>query len=119
MPHSIEQLKKKVMRRIYFLFMVRNTAPLAFDGVIVCVIGFVATFFISVKDVLANLSVATANGGFLNFSATAISHTGLPTKVLLLALGLVGFLAARHLRLAVRAARLVYAGSQDKEKRDN
>ncbi len=98
------------MRRIYFLFLVRNCAPFAFDCVIFCLVVFAATFFVSIKDVLANLSVATAGGNFLNFSTSAVSHTGLSTKFLLLALGLVGFLAARHLRQAVNAARLVRNG---------
>ncbi len=105
------------MRRIYFLFLVRNCAPFAFDCVVFCLVVFVATFFVSIKDVLANLSVATAGGNFLNFSTAAFSHTGLSTRFLMLALGLVGFLAARHLRQAVSAARLVREGSQKKEKR--
>lgn len=101
------------MRRIYLLFLVRKTAPFAFDCVVFSLVVFAATFFVSVKDVLTNLSVATVDGGFSNFSASAFSETELSTKFLLLALGLVGFLAARHLRQAVNAARLVRVGSRE------
>lgn len=104
------------MRRIYFLFLARNCAPFAFDCVIFCLVIFAATFFVSIGDVLNNLSVATAGGGLSAFSESAFSETELSTKFLLLALGLVGFLATRHLRQAVSAARLVRAGSQEKEK---
>ena len=100
------------MRRIYFLFLVRNCAPFAFDCVMFCLVVFAATFFVSVKDVFANLSVATAGGGLSVFSESAFTETELSTKFLLLALGLVGFLAARHLRQAVSAARLVRDGNK-------
>ncbi len=56
------------MRRIYLLFLVRNCAPFAFDCVMLCLVVFAATFFVSVGDVLNNLSVATAGGGLSTFS---------------------------------------------------
>ncbi len=101
------------MRRIYLLFLVRNCAPFAFDCVMLCLVVFAATFFVSVGDVLNNLSVATAGGGLSTFSESAFSETELSTKFLLFALGLVGFLAARHLRQAVSAARLVRDGNKE------
>jgi hypothetical protein len=93
------------MRRVYFIFMVRNMAPLAFDSLIVIIVAFVATFFVSFKDVWENLGTASEGGGLSQFSLTAVSDTELETKFLLFILGVVGFLAVRDLKRAVRAVR--------------
>ena len=107
MIEGIGELKKRIMRRIYVVFLMRNAAPFAFDCACIAILAFIATFFVSIRDVLANLSVANADGGLTRFSASALSETELSTKFLLVAFGVVGFLAMRHLKRAVRAARLV------------
>ena len=98
-------LKQRIMRRIYLLFMVRNLAPLAFDCLLIVVAAFIATLFVSVKDVFSNFSLVRASGGLSQYSIDAFAQTELETKFLLLILGVVGFLAVRDLKRAVRAVR--------------
>lgn len=98
-------LKQRIMRRIYLLFMVRNLSPLAFDCVLIVVAVFMVTVFVSVGDVLSNFSTAASGSNALMFSLSAVSGTKLQTKILLVALGVVGFFAVRHLKQAVRAVR--------------
>jgi len=105
-------LKQRIMRRIYFVFLLRNTAPLAFDCLILVIAAFGATVFVSVTDVWANLSTARAGGGVAGFSLSALTDTELETKFLLLALGVVGFFAVRDLKRAVRAIRTLRADAQ-------
>ena len=109
---QVKTLKQRIMRRIYFVFLLRNTAPLAFDCLILVVSAFVVTVFVSVKDVWANLSVARAGGGIAGFSLSAFTDTELQTKFLLLALGVVGFFAVRDLKRAVRAIRTLRADAR-------
>ncbi len=98
-------LKQRIMRRIYLLFMVRNLSPFAFDILFLVILVFVVRLFVSVRRVWENLSVAQSSGNFSNFSFSAVSHTELQTKILLVVLGVVGFFAVRHLKQAVRAVR--------------
>ena len=102
---SPRTLKQRIMRRIYFLFMVRNLSPLAFDCLLLVVVGFIATLFVSVSDVLENLSTAQSSGSISSFSLSAFSATELETKLLLVVLGAIGFFAVRHLRRALLAVR--------------
>src|SRR3989338_8886383 len=100
---SSKTLKQRIMRKIYFLFMVRETAPFAFDCLLVVVFAFVATIFVSVKDVRGNFSAAQSSGNLSGFSFSALSDTELETKFLLVVLGVIGFFAVKHLKRAVRA----------------
>ena len=109
---SPKTLKQRIMRRVYFLFVLRNTAPLAFDCLVLVIAAFGATVFVSVQDVWANLSVARAGGGIAGFSLSAFTDTELQTKFLLLALGVVGFFAVRDLKRAVRAIRTLRADAR-------
>lgn len=102
---ATKALKQRIMRRIYFIFLLRNTAPLAFDCLVLVVVAFVATLFVSFRDVWANLSIASSGGSIAGFSFSAFTDTELTTKFLLLVLGVVGFLAVRDLKRAVRAIR--------------
>ncbi len=109
---AVKTLKQRIMRRIYLVFMVRNTAPLAFDCLVLVIAALVATAFVSVRDVWANLSVASAGGGVAGFSLSAFTGTELETKLLLVALGIVGFFAVRDLKRAVRAIRTLRADAR-------
>lgn len=111
----IKTLKQRIMRRIYFLFMLRNVAPFAFDCLIIVIIAFIATLFVSVKDVLANFSAAREASGIANFSLSAFSETELETRILLVVLSVVGFLAVRDIKRAWRAVRTLRG---DKSKTD-
>lgn len=102
---SPKTLKQRIMRRIYFLYMVRNLAPLAFDCVVIVIAAFIATLFVSVKDVFANLSLVGNMGGMSRYSFDALSQTELETKFLLFVLGVVGFLAVRDLKRAWHAVK--------------
>ena len=113
----MDNLKKRIMRRIYFLYMVRNFSPLAFDCFLLVVVVFVVTLFVSVKDVLANLAMVQANS-LSNFSIAAFADTEIETKLLLVVLGVVGFLAVRDLKRAVRAVR-VMRGNGNKDQKPN
>ncbi len=104
-PESMRNLKKRIMRRIYFLYLVRNLSPFAFDCLVVVVVAFVATLFVSIRDVLDNLSIAQSSGNLSGFSFSAFSATEIETKILLVIFGVVGFFAVRHLKQAVRAVR--------------
>ncbi len=104
---STASLKQRIMRRIYFLFMVRNLSPLAFDCLLLVVVGFVVTLFVSIGDVLQNLSTAQSSGSISNFSFSAFSATELETKILLVVLGAIGFFAVRHLKQAWRAVQVI------------
>lgn len=106
-------LRQRIMRRIYFLFMVRNFSPFAFDCAIIAMIAFIATLFVSITDVWANLSAAGSGGNLSSFSLSAFSATELETKTLLVIFGVAGFFAVRHLKQAVRAVRTL---RQDKTK---
>lgn len=100
---SPKTLKQKIMRRIYFVFMIRNLSPFAFDCLAIVIVAFIATLFVSVSDVLKNLSTAQNSGNLSNFSLSAFSATELQTKFLLVVLGTIGFFAVRHLKRAWRA----------------
>jgi len=93
------------MRRVYFLFMVRNFSPLVFDCVIIVIAAFLITVFISVRDVFANFSTAASGSNVLGFSIAAVSGTKLQTKLMLVALGIAGFFGIRHLRRAIQAVK--------------
>ena len=108
-------LKQRIMRRIYLLFMVRNLSPFAFDCAVIAVLAFIATLFVSITDVWANLSIAGSGGNLSGFSLSAFSATELETKILLVIFGVAGFFAVRHLKQAVRAVRTL---RQDKAKAD-
>ena len=101
--HNRRTLKQRVMRRIYFLFMVRSVSPFAFDCFALVVLVFVVRLFVSVRHVFANLSQAQSSGSLSNFSFTAVSHTEIQTKILLVVLGVIGFFAVRHLKRAAKA----------------
>lgn len=105
---SPRTLKQRIMRRIYFLFMVRNLSPLAFDCLLLVVVGFIATLFVSVNDVLENLSTAQSSGSISSFSLSAFSATELETKLLLVILGAIGFFAVRHLKRAWGAVQVIH-----------
>ncbi len=110
---SHKTLKQRIMRRIYFVFMVRNLSPFTFDCLLIVAVAFVATLFVSVSDVLENLSTAQSSGNLSNFSLSAFSSTELQTKLLLIVLGVIGFFAARHLKRAVRAVRTLKQGNSE------
>lgn len=109
---SPRTLKQRIMRRIYFLFMVRNAAPFAFDCLAIVIVAFIATLFVSVQDVLANLSTAQTLGNLSGFSFSAVSDTELETKFLLVVLGVIGFYAVRHLRRAVKAVKILRGSTE-------
>ena len=98
-------LKQRIMRRIYFLFMVRNFSPLVFDCVIIVIAAFLITVFVSVRDVFSNFSIAASGSNAFQFSVAAVSGTKLQTKLMLVALGIAGFFGVRHLKKAVKAVR--------------
>lgn len=106
------------MRRIYFLFMVRNAAPLAFDCLAIVVVAFIATLFVSVRDVMANFSQAQGAGNMSAFSFSAVSETELETKILLVIFGIIGFFAVRHLKRAWRAVCTLKQGANSEPKRN-
>lgn len=115
-PNSISSprtLKQRIMRRIYFLFMVRNLSPFAFDCLLLVIVAFVVTLFVSVSDVLANLSTAQSSGSVSSFSLSAFSSTELETKLLLVVLGAIGFFAVRHLKQAWRAVQTLKQGKSE------
>ncbi|MDO8594300.1 MAG: hypothetical protein Q7R93_02175 [bacterium] len=105
------------MRRIYLVFMIRNLSPFAFDCLLIVVAAFIATLFVSVKQVFLNLSLAQSTGNLSNFSLSAVSGTELQTKLLLVVLGVIGFFAVRHLKQAVRAVRALRQGSSETGKK--
>lgn len=111
-------LKQRIMRRIYFLYLVRNAAPFAFDCFFIVLLGFIATFFVSIRDVLSNLSAASTGGSISGFSLTAFSDTEFETKILLVVLGAVGFLAVRDLKRAWRAVCAVRVVRQNRGGRE-
>ncbi len=98
-------LKQRIMRRVYFLFMVRNFSPLVFDCVIIVIAAFLITVFVSVRDVFSNFSIAASGSNAFQFSVAAVSGTKLQTKLMLVALGIAGFFGVRHLKKAVKAVR--------------
>src|SRR3989338_5385151 len=100
-------VRQRVMRRIYWLFMVRNVAPLVFDCVVIVIAAFLITVFVSVRDVFSNFSTAASGSNAFQFSVAAVSGTKLQTKLMLLSLGIAGFFGIRHLKKAVRAVRVI------------
>ena len=110
-----KSLKQRIMRRIYFIFMVRNFSPFVFDCFLVIAAAFIVTLFVSVKDVLLNLTTAQNSGNLSNFSFSAFSGTELETKILLVVLGVIGFFLVRHLKQAVRAVRTLRENTNRQE----
>ncbi|HBV00849.1 MAG TPA: hypothetical protein DEF00_00445 [Candidatus Taylorbacteria bacterium] len=110
---TTKTFKQRIMRRIYFVFMVRNLSPFAFDCLAIVIVAFIATLFVSVNDVLLNLSTAQNSGNLSNFSLSAFSATELQTKLLLVVLGAIGFFAVRHLKCALRAVRTLKHGTSE------
>ena len=105
------------MRRIYFLFMVRNVSPFAFDCFALVILIFVVRLFVSVRHVFANFSAAQSSGSLSSFSFTAISHTEIQTKILLVVLGVIGFFAVRHLKRAAKAIQTLKDETSQKNSR--
>lgn len=116
---SPRTLKQRIMRHIYFLFMVRNIAPFAFDCVLIVVAAFLVTVFVSVHDVLSNFGAAASGSNAFQFSVAAVSGTKLRTKLVLVVLGLVGFFAVRHLKRAVAAVRTLRGTAEPKRNAAN
>ena len=110
---SPKTLKQRIMRRIYFIFMVRNFSPFVFDCFLVIVAAFIATLFVSVNDVLLNLTTAQNSGNLSGFSLSAFSSTEFETKLLLVVLGVIGFFLVRHLKKAVRAVMTLKQGKHE------
>lgn len=113
MTLQMQQLKKRIMRRIYLLFALRNLSPLAFDCLAFIGLVFLVTIFVSVRSVISNFSAIRDVGGLTNYSLTALVKTKLETKFILLALGVIGFLSVRDLKRAWRAV-LVLRGKVEK-----
>ncbi len=111
---SPRTLKQRIMRRIYFMFMVRNLSPFAFDCLAIVLVAFLITVFVSVHDVISNFGAAASGSSALQFSVAAVSGTKLQTKLLLLILGIVGFFTVRHLKRAVRAVRTLRKNTEQK-----
>jgi len=109
-------LKQRIMRRIYILYMLRTIAPFAFDCLVIIIVAFIATLFVSVKDVWENLSMAQDSGQLSSFSFSALSETELTTKLLLIVLGVVGYVTYRHLKRAWRAVRTLKQGMEGRTK---
>lgn len=105
-------LKQRIMRRVYFLFMVRNFSPLVFDCVIIVIAAFLITVFVSVRDVFSNFSIAASGSNVFQFSVAAVSGTKLQTKLMLVALGIAGFFGIRHLRRAVQAVKTLRGNTE-------
>jgi hypothetical protein len=114
--HSPRTLKQRIMRRIYFVFMARNLSPFAFDLLAIVIVAFLATIFVSVNNVLENLSTARSSGNISGFSLTALSETELQTKLLLVVLGAIGFFAVRHLRRAWWAVKTLRQGAEESKR---
>ena len=95
--------------------MVRNFSPFVFDCFLVIAAAFIVTLFVSVKDVLLNLTTAQNSGNLSNFSFSAFSGTELETKILLVVLGVIGFFLVRHLKQAVRAVRTLRENTNRQE----
>lgn len=112
-PPPQRTLRQRIMRRIYLVFMVRNLSPFVFDCLAIVIVAFIATLFVSVRDVWENLSTAQNSGNLSNFSLSAFSATELQTKILLVIFGTIGFFAVRHLRRAVRAVRTLKQGKTE------
>jgi len=108
---SVKSLKQRIMRRIYILYMLRTIAPFAFDCLIIIIVAFIATLFVSVKDVWKNLGMAQDSGQLSSFSFSALSETEITTKLLLIVLGVVGYITYRHLKRAWRAVRTLKQGT--------
>ena len=104
---DLKTLKRRIMRRVYLVYLTRNFAPLAFDCAVIVLVAFLVTVFVSVRDVFANFSVAASGANAFQFSVAAVSGTKLETKLLLLILGTVGFFAVRHLKRAWRAVLVI------------
>src|SRR3989344_7982620 len=110
---TTKTFKQRIMRRIYFVFMVRNLSPFAFDCLAIVIVAFIATLFVSVNDVLLNLTTAQNSGNLSGFSLSAFSSTEFETKLLLVVLGVIGFFLVRHLKKAVRAVMTLKQGKHE------
>lgn len=99
--------------------MVRNLAPLAFDIALLVIFAFFITVIVSVRDVFLNFSTAASGSSALQFSVAAVSGTKIETKLLLVALGVIGFFALRHLKKAVKAVRTLRGNTQQKPNLSN
>ena len=106
-------LKQRIMRRVYLVFMARNLAPFAFDCLALVILVFAVRLFVSVRHVFANLFAAQSSGNLSHFSFSAVSHTEIETKLLLVVLGVIGFFALRHLRRAAKAVKILRQGDRE------
>jgi len=77
------ELKKRIMRRVYGVYVLRRvTNPVLRAGVLAVVL-FALSRIISIQDVFANALSTNGLNGFVNFVYSAVTTT--ETQVLLLA----------------------------------
>ena len=112
---SPNSLKRRIMRRIYRVYIVRSFAPFTFDCLGIITLAFVATLLVSVKDVYDNLSTAQDSGQLGSFSFSALADTELTTKLILVVLGIVGYITYRHFKRAVYAVRTLRESTESKQ----
>jgi len=103
-------LSKQVMRRVYFIWGVRQLAsPFFVKSVLFVALAWQVKEAVFVREVFANMSRIEASELF-NFFSAAFINTGLIVQTALLGSGILAVLLARDF-LASRAENLVFAKS--------
>lgn len=93
MSERFIQLKQRIMRRVYFIYLLRKAlSPKAVKLYIIALVAFeLSPFspFISIEHVIANMPRFSDVPALLNFNLTAFLHTNLFIQMSLLAFALV------------------------------
>jgi hypothetical protein len=87
-----EQNKAYIMRRIYLLWFLRQVFnPLSIKAVLIVLLGWQMTSYVSIKHVIANWNLDGGLTGSFSFLESAVLNTEIMTQILVL--GMVAFTA--------------------------
>lgn len=103
---SHEEQKNYIMRRVRFIFRVRQfVTPVTVKVAFVAVLAVVGSAFVSVQSVLLNMPSVENVSEFLRFLSSAFVKTEFIVQAVVLATALIGVLVLRDLIRNVRNVR--------------
>ena len=104
-------LKKRIMRRVYTIWMVRKATPVAGEMCGLFVLGFWGLKYVSPANIMANaFSAADGLNAFTMFFVRAFQHLSAPSQFALVAAGILGAMILRD--VWIQLGRLAEARSK-------
>lgn len=93
-----QELKKRIMRRVYTIWFIRKAAPLAGEIALLGVLAIWGLQYISPANILVNaVSAASGLSSLAIFFVNAFSHLSAPSQMAVMASAVVSLLTVRDI----------------------